>query len=70
MYTYRELMHAYADIAGLRRRWIIPVPFLTPRLSAHWVNLVTPLPKALADSLIGSLKNDVVVTDRSAEDLS
>ena len=69
-YTYRGLMHAYADIAGLRRRWIIPVPFLTPRLSAHWVNLVTPLPKALADSLIGSLKNDVVVTDRSAEKLS
>ncbi len=70
VYTYRELMHAYADIAGLRRRWIIPVPFLTPRLSAHWVNLVTPLPKALADSLIGSLKNDVVVTDRSATALS
>jgi uncharacterized protein YbjT (DUF2867 family) len=69
-YSYRGLMHAYADIAGLRRRWIIPVPFLTPRLSAHWVNLVTPLPKALADSLIGSLKNDVVVTDRSAATLS
>lgn len=69
-YTYRGLMHAYADIAGLRRRWIIPVPFLTPRLSAHWVNIVTPLPKALADSLIDSLKNDVVVTDRSAEALS
>lgn len=69
-YTYRGLMHAYADIAGLRRRWIIPVPFLTPRLSAHWVNLVTPLPKALADSLIGSLKNDVVVTNPSAQALS
>jgi uncharacterized protein YbjT (DUF2867 family) len=69
-YTYRGLMHTYADIAGLRRRLIIPVPFLTPRLSAHWVNLVTPLPKALADSLIGSLKNDVVVTDDSARALS
>ncbi len=69
-YTYRGLMHAYADVAGLRRRLIIPVPFLTPRLSAHWVNVVTPLPKALADSLIGSLKNDVVVTNRSAMALS
>jgi uncharacterized protein YbjT (DUF2867 family) len=69
-YSYRGLMHAYADVAGLRRRLIIPVPFLTPRLSAHWVNLVTPLPKALADSLIGSLKNDVVVTDDSASSLS
>lgn len=70
VFTYRELMHAYADEAGVRRRWIIPVPFLTPRLSAHWVNVVTPLPKKLADSLIGSLKNDVVVTDDSARRLS
>ena len=69
-FTYRELMHTYADVAGLRRRIIVPLPFLTPRLSAHWVNLVTPLPKALADSLIGSLKNDVVVTDDSARALS
>jgi uncharacterized protein YbjT (DUF2867 family) len=69
-FSYRDLMHAYADVAGLRRRMIIPVPFLTPRLSAHWVNLVTPLPKGLADSLIGSLKNDVVVTDDSARSLS
>ncbi len=68
--TYRDLMHIYADVAGVRRRLIVPVPFLTPRLSAHWVNLVTPLPKALADSLIGSLKNDVVVTDDSAGQLS
>ena len=69
-FTYRGLMHAYADVAGLRRRLIIPVPFLTPRLSAHWVNLVTPLPKGLADSLIGSLKNDVIVTNNSASALS
>jgi len=68
--SYRDLMHTYADVAGLRRRLIVPVPFLTPRLSAHWVNLVTPLPKSLADSLIGSLKNDVVVTDDSALVLS
>ena len=69
-FTYRGLMHTYADVAGLRRRLIVPLPFLTPRLSGHWVNLVTPLPKALADSLIGSLKNDVVVTDDSARSLS
>lgn len=68
--SYRDLMNVYADIAGLRRRWIVPVPLLTPRLSAHWVNLVTPLPKALANSLIDSLKNDVVVTDDSARALS
>ena len=59
--TYREMMQRYADIAGLRRRLIIPVPFLTPRLSSHWVNLVTPLPIGLARPLVDSLCNDVVV---------
>ena len=38
--TYREMMHAYTKVAGLRRRVILPVPVLTPRLSSHWVNLV------------------------------
>lgn len=68
--SYRDLMDTYADVAGLRRRLVVPVPFLTPRLSAHWVNVVTPLPKSLADSLIDSLKNDVVVTNDSARQLS
>jgi uncharacterized protein YbjT (DUF2867 family) len=59
--TYREMMARYATIAGLTRRWVIPVPLLTPRLSSHWVNLVTPLPYGLARPLVDSLVNDVVV---------
>jgi uncharacterized protein YbjT (DUF2867 family) len=59
--TYREMMDRYAAIAGLRRRVIVPVPLLTPRLSSHWVNLVTPLPYGLARPLVDSLINDVVV---------
>ncbi len=69
-FSYRGLMNVYAEVAGLRRRMILPVPLLSPHLSSHWVNLVTPLPRALADSLIGSLKNDVVVTDDSARAVS
>jgi uncharacterized protein YbjT (DUF2867 family)/uncharacterized protein YndB with AHSA1/START domain len=60
--TYREMMDHYADVAGLQRRLILPVPLLTPRLSSHWVNVVTPLPYGLARPLVGSLINDVVVT--------
>lgn len=59
--TYRQMMDRYANVAGLRRRLIIPVPLLTPRLSSHWVNLVTPLPYGLARPLVDSLINDVVV---------
>jgi uncharacterized protein YbjT (DUF2867 family) len=59
--TYRDMMDRYAATAGLRKRLIIPVPLLTPRLSSHWVNLVTPLPYALARPLVDSLINDVIV---------
>ncbi|MDG2111297.1 MAG: SDR family oxidoreductase, partial [Actinomycetota bacterium] len=59
--TYRDMMDRYAAVAGLQRRLIIPVPLLTPRLSSHWVNLVTPLPYGLARPLVDSLINDVVV---------
>jgi uncharacterized protein YbjT (DUF2867 family) len=59
--TYREMMDRYAAAAGLRRRVIIPVNVLSPRLSSHWINLVTPLPYQLAKPLVESLVNDVVV---------
>jgi uncharacterized protein YbjT (DUF2867 family) len=60
--TYREMLQTYAEVAGLRRRLIVGVPFLTPRLSSLWVSLVTPLPAGLARPLVDSLVNDVVVT--------
>ncbi len=68
--TYADLIATYAEAAGLRRRLIVPIPFVSPTFSTHWVNLVTPLPRGLAASLIDSLRNDVVVTDDSARELS
>ncbi len=64
--TYAEMMATYARCAGLRPRVFIPVPFLTPRLSSHWIGLVTPVPVPLAKELIKSLVNEVIVTERSA----
>ncbi len=61
--TYVEMMQRYAKVAGLRRRIIVPVPLLTPRLSGHWVNIVTPVPAALAKPLVRSLVNEVVCTE-------
>ncbi len=58
--TYAEMMQRYAKVAGLPRRILVPVPVLTPRLSSHWVNLVTPVPKAIAAPLIDSLVHEVV----------
>lgn len=59
--TYRDMMQVYARVAGLPRRVILPVPVLSPRLSSHWINVVTPLPIGLARPLVDSLTTDVVV---------
>ena len=63
--TYRDLMLQYAEAAGLRKRIIMPLPVLTPRLSSGWVGLVTPVPITLARRLIDSLRNEVVAADDS-----
>jgi len=60
--AYREMMQRYAEVAGLRPRKIVSVPVLTPRLSSHWVSLVTPVPRRLALPLVDSLVNEVVVS--------
>ncbi len=67
--TYRELIHIYADEARLRRRMIIPVPVLTPWLSAKWVHLVTPVPAAIAQPLAEGLSIPVVCQDHRIRDM-
>jgi uncharacterized protein YbjT (DUF2867 family) len=61
--TYAEMMNGYAAEAGLRKRVVLALPVLTPRLAAHWVNLVTPIPHGLAAPLVESLQNDCVVRE-------
>lgn len=63
--TYEEMMRIYAEVAGLPRRLIIPVPVLSPKLSSHWVGLVTPLPTGVAKPLVDSLRVEVTVSDNS-----
>jgi uncharacterized protein YbjT (DUF2867 family) len=63
--TYGDMMLGYARIRGLRR-WLVPVPVLTPRLSSYWVDLVTPIPRAYARTLVEGLRNEVVVRDDAA----
>ncbi|MER5650535.1 SDR family oxidoreductase [Streptosporangium sp. NPDC002524] len=58
--TYADMMRVYAEVAGLPRRLIIPVPVLSPGLSSHWVGLVTPVPAGLARPLVESLRNEAV----------
>jgi uncharacterized protein YbjT (DUF2867 family) len=63
--TYGDMMLGYARTRGLRR-WLVAVPVLTPRLSSYWVDLVTPIPKAYARTLVEGMRSEVVVRDESA----
>jgi len=66
--TYRDMMLGYARLRGLRR-WLVPVPVLTPRLSSHWVHWMTPVPSGIARPLVEGLRNEVVVRDDAARRL-
>ncbi|MFN0084440.1 MAG: SDR family oxidoreductase [Blastocatellia bacterium] len=63
--SYGEIMHEYARQRGLRR-FIIPVPVLTPHLSSLWLGLITPIYARIGRKLIESLRHPTVVRDQSA----
>ncbi len=58
--AYQDMMQRYAKVAGLPRRLILPINILTPKLSSHWVGLVTPVPRAIARPLVLSLRYPAV----------
>jgi uncharacterized protein YbjT (DUF2867 family) len=63
--SYGDLMREYARQRGLRR-WMIPVPVLTPYLSSLWLGLVTPIYARIGRKLVASMRNPTVVNDTSA----
>lgn len=67
--TYEEFLQLVAEVRGLPRRRVIPVPVLTPRLSSLWIHLVTPLSSRIARPLADGLRNPVVCRDDEARQL-
>ena len=65
---YEQLMRLYSSILN-RNLNIIQIPFLTPRLSSYWVDLVTPVKASLARPLVDSLVHDSVVKDKTIQEL-
>jgi uncharacterized protein YbjT (DUF2867 family) len=61
--AYRDLLDIYAQEAKLSKRWIIPVPVLTPTLSAYWINLISPVPHSIALPLTEGLSSNAVCSD-------
>ena len=66
--TYRQLLAGYARVRQLRR-WFVPVPFLSPRLSSWWLYLMTSTSFPLARALVDSMKNPTVCQESSLREL-
>lgn len=66
VWSYARVMREMASALGLRRRVVIPVPVLTPRLSSLWIHLVTPLHASIARPLAEGLRNRVVCRNDDA----
>lgn len=64
--TYFEMMKIYGSMIN-KKIHIIIIPFLTPRLSSYWVDLVTPVKASLARPLIDSLVHDATVKEESVK---
>ena len=59
---YLDMMRRVAVIEG-RHNLVLPVPVLSPALSARWLSLVTNVDTRTGRSLIDSMTNEVIVHD-------
>jgi uncharacterized protein YbjT (DUF2867 family) len=66
--TYADLMRMYARVRGLKRL-IIGIPFVSPKLSAYWVNLITPVPAGIVFPLAEGLRNQAICRENRIREL-
>lgn len=64
--SFKKMMLVAAGVMGLRR-FILPLPVLTPRLSSYWLILFTPVPYKIAAALIEGLKSETVQQNDNAQ---
>jgi uncharacterized protein YbjT (DUF2867 family) len=67
--TYQKLLEIYAQEAHLSKRLIIPVPVLTPKLSAYWIHLISPVPASIAMPLAQGLTSNAVCTENRIREI-
>jgi uncharacterized protein YbjT (DUF2867 family) len=63
--SYGAMLDRMALVMGIRPRPKLPMPFITPWLSALWLGLVTPVDTNVARPLVEGLRTATVVTDPS-----
>jgi uncharacterized protein YbjT (DUF2867 family) len=66
--TYIDMMTRYAKMLDKSVKILI-IPFLTPKLSSYWIDLITPVKASLARPLIESLKHEAIVREESVKNI-
>jgi uncharacterized protein YbjT (DUF2867 family) len=60
--TYKQMLVEFAKITG-KKRYILTVPVMTPRLSSYWLYFVTSTSYNLAQNLVDSMKVEVLAKE-------
>lgn len=63
--SFQQMMQQSAEVMGLKR-YLFPVPVLSPRLSSYWLILFTPIPYKLASALVEGLKSETILQNDNA----
>ena len=66
--TYKQMIERIARLRN-RRRLIVEVPVLTPRLSSYWLHLVTPVRAAVARPLVEGMRNATIAHEDRIREL-
>jgi len=63
--SYKDMILKMGEVMGLKR-YLFPVPFLSPKISSYWLTIFTPVPYNIASSLIDGLKSEVIVQNANS----
>lgn len=64
--NFQQMLKGAVEVMGLRHL-LIPVPFLSPKLSSYWLILFTPIPYSIASALVEGLRSETVVLNDNAK---
>ena len=67
--SYLQMLQEAAEVMNGRRPLVVTVPVLTPKLSSHWIGLVTDVDATTGKNLIDSMATEVVVTEQRIRDI-
>jgi hypothetical protein len=66
--TYKEMLLRYAKVRNLKR-YLITVPFLSPKISSYWLFFITSVSYKLAVNLVDSMKMEIICKNKNLEEL-